>query len=276
MFARVEPEKGLPILLQGLQADDDPAVLAAVAEQAEMAFSEFAKLSLAFPPESDEALMVARVARYVHHPELQRLLPSLAVSGSPEVREAVATLWRHRPEAADFQAIDALTLDPVPSVRREAAAAAAAAERWDLLERMIEDPDPAVRREVALVLARTPSAGSRAQAALQRLTTDREMAVRAAAFAGRLLQGTPVPLPPGLDARAAADAVRAAGDLPALRDTARTAPSEERRLAAALALALLHDAVAREVARTDPVPAIRHRVSGALELSGPASDGLAQ
>jgi hypothetical protein len=30
---------------------------------------------------------------------------------------------------------------------------------------------------------------------------------------------------------------------------------------------LLQDDVAREVARTDPIPAIRHRVSGALELA---------
>jgi hypothetical protein len=93
------------------------------------------------------------------------------------------------------------------------------------------------------------------------------MPVRAAAYVGRLLQGTPVPLPPGLDTRTAADAVQAAAHLPALRETARTAPGEDRRLAAALALALLDDEVAHQVARADPVPAIRHRVSGTLELA---------
>jgi hypothetical protein len=75
-----------------------------------------------------------------------------------------------------------------------------------------------------------------------------------------------VPLPPGLDLRVAADTVRDAADIGALREAARTARAEDRRLAAALALALLHDEVAREVARGDPVPAIRHRVSGTLEL----------
>ena len=93
------------------------------------------------------------------------------------------------------------------------------------------------------------------------------MPVRAAAYVGRLLQGTPVPLPPGLDTRTAAGAVEAAAHLPALRETARTAPGEDRRLAAALALALLDDDVAHQVARTDPVPSIRHRVSGRSELA---------
>ena len=64
----------------------------------------------------------------------------------------------------------------------------------------------------------------------------------------------------------------AAAHLPALRETARTAPGEDRRLAAALALALLEDEVARQVARTDPVPSIRHRVSGALELAAAARE----
>jgi hypothetical protein len=91
--------------------------------------------------------------------------------------------------------------------------------------------------------------------------------VRAAAYVARLLQGTPVPLPPGIDPTTAAEAVREASDLPSLRETARGTAGEERRLAAALALALLQDEVAREVARTDPIPAIRHRVSGALELA---------
>jgi hypothetical protein len=112
-------------------------------------------------------------------------------------------------------------------------------------------------------------------AVLERLALDSEMAVRAAAYAARLLQGTPVPLPPGLDARVAAEAVRDAADLSTLREIARSTASEERRLAAALALALLQDEVAREVARTDPVPGIRHRVGGALELAMPNPGGTA-
>jgi hypothetical protein len=74
-------------------------------------------------------------------------------------------------------------------------------------------------------------------------------------------------LPPELDTRLAAETLRQAGDLAELRRTARTSPSEERRLAAGLGLALLQDDVARDVARSDPAPSIRHRVSGALELA---------
>jgi hypothetical protein len=80
-------------------------------------------------------------------------------------------------------------------------------------------------------------------------------------------------LPPGLDTKVAAEAVREGADLGALRSTARTAPSDERRLSAALALAMIQDAVAQEVARSDPAPSVRHRVAGALELSmRPASE----
>jgi hypothetical protein len=93
------------------------------------------------------------------------------------------------------------------------------------------------------------------------------MAVRAAVHVARLLQGSPLPLPPGLDGQVAAQAVLEIADLPSLRHTARTASGEDQRLAAALTLALLQDEVAQEIARTDPVPAIRHRVGGALELS---------
>lgn len=267
LFVRIPPDQGLPVLLQTLRADDDPAVLAAVAELAEEAFHTFIDLVLVLPRDGQEAALVGRVARYIHHPELALLLPAMARSESPEVREAIAAAWRHRPEMADVPSLRTLALDPVVGVRREVVSAAAAAEQWDLIERMTEDPDPGVRREVALVLARTSTVTPQGHASLQRLTSDGEMPVRAAAYVARLLQGTPVPLPPQLDPRAAADALRAAGDLAALRETARTAPAEDRRLAAALALALLHDDVAREVARTDPVPSIRHRVGGALELA---------
>ncbi len=93
------------------------------------------------------------------------------------------------------------------------------------------------------------------------------MPVRASAYVARLLQGTVLPLPPELDPQVAGEAVRESADLPGLRQTAQTSGSEEQRLAAALALALLQDETAHEVARTDPAPSIRHRVAGALELS---------
>jgi hypothetical protein len=77
----------------------------------------------------------------------------------------------------------------------------------------------------------------------------------------------PLSPPPGIELREVAMAIREHGDLAALRAAARTAPEENRRLAAALALALLQDQVAHEVARTDPFPSIRHRVGGALQLA---------
>ncbi|HUR94010.1 MAG TPA: HEAT repeat domain-containing protein [Gemmatimonadales bacterium] len=273
LFAGMAPERAFPPLLRALRADDDPAVLASVAELAEAAFPAFADLALRISPDGPEALLVAQVARYVHHPDLPRLLPALARSGSAEVREAVAALWRHRPGVVDGRALEELTLDPVVAVRREAAGAAAGAGAWPLLARMAEDPDAEVRREAALAMAGAPRLPGAALATLAHLADDQEMAVRAAAYVGRLLQGTPVPLPPGLDPAAAAGAVRTAAELPVLRETARTAAGEDRRLAAALALALLGDDVARDVARSDPIPSIRHRVSGALELSASAQEG---
>jgi HEAT repeat protein len=272
LFAGIAPERGLPSLLRALRADDDPAVLASVAELAEASFSGFVDLAVGLPRDGEEALLVARVARYVHHPELARLLPALGRSGSPDVRRAIAALFRHRPGAADGVILEALVVDPVVGVRKEAAGAAAGVERWDLLGRMADDPDPGVRREVALALGGVSGSDPAAQETLDRLDDDREMTVRAAAYVGRLLQGRPVPFPPGLDPRAAAGIVAEAAQLPALREAARTAPAEERRLAAALALALLRDDVALQVARTDPVASVRHRVSGALDLSAQARD----
>jgi hypothetical protein len=140
----------------------------------------------------------------------------------------------------------------------------------------VEDPDPGVRHEVGQVLGQAPHLGAEGGAALERLANDSETAVRAAAYVGRLLQGTPLPLPPGLDLQAAASSLATIADRTGLREAARTAPGEDRRLAAALALALLQDDVAREVARTDPVPTIRHRVSGTLELAAPAVNGGAR
>ncbi|HZB27179.1 MAG TPA: hypothetical protein VE282_01355, partial [Gemmatimonadales bacterium] len=167
-------------------------------------------------------------------------------------------------------ALEAITADPVVMVRRIAVFAAAAAERYDLLDRMTQDPEVEVRREVAIALGRVAPVQAAGVVVLEHLETDTDMSVRAAAHVARLLQGTPVPLPPNLDARVAAEAVREGADIGMLRNVARTAPSEDRRLAAALALALLQDEVAKDVARSDPAPAVRHRVGGALELSLPS------
>jgi HEAT repeat protein len=266
LLSRSSPEEALPILLQNLSPNDDPTVLAAAAELAQAAFPSFLRMAAGVQPDSQEALLLAQMAQHINHPDLPQLLSPLIRSAAPEVREAVATLWSVRPEMLDRRALEELSLDPAVAVRRMAAAAAVAGQQWDLLDRMLEDPEPEVRKAVALVLGRAQRIGSRGQASLERLASDAEMPVRAAAYVGRLLQGVPVPLPPGLDLRVAAEAVRAAADVGALREAARTARAEDRRLAAALALALLHDEVAREVARGDPVPAIRHRVSGTLEL----------
>jgi hypothetical protein len=155
----------------------------------------------------------------------------------------------------------------VISVRRAVAWAAFASDRYDILDRMVDDPDVTVRRELAIVLGRGAPVQKPGIQTLELLAGDVEMGVRAAAYVARLLQGTPLPLPPGIDGQVAAQAVEDIADLPTLRQIARGAREEDRRLAAALTLALLQDDVAHEVARTDPVPAIRHRVGGALELS---------
>jgi HEAT repeat protein len=275
LFARVPPQRSLPRLIQALRVDDDVAVLAAVATLAEQHFEVFRAAVLAIPLQDSRTGLVARISRYLHHPELAGVLAFISRSDNPEVRETVAEVWRHRPDATDAVALELLTADPAISVRLTAAAAAAAAQRYDLLERLTQDPDPSIRREVAIVLGRLSTVGAGGQVVLQRLETDAEMIVRAAAHVARLLQGIPVPLPPGLDPIVAAEAVRDTSDLENLRGIARNA-SEDRRLAAALALALVQDDVARDVARSDPAPSIRHRVAGALELSMPAASGEAQ
>jgi HEAT repeat protein len=267
LFSRVDPARALARLIQQLRVDDDPAVLAAAAGLAEEHFTLFAQAARVVPPESERAVLVIRIARHIVHPDLPALLTPFTRSISAEVRAALVDLWRNRPDIVDPISLEALTVDPEISVRRGTVGAALAAERYDLLEAMIQDPDAGVRREVAIVLGRAAPIRKPGLVTLDRLTADPDMTVRAAAYVARLLQGVVLPLPPGLDAQVAAQAVQEGADLPNLRQTARSASSEERRLAAALALALLQDDVAREVARIDPVPSIRHRVSGALELS---------
>ncbi len=267
LFSRAAPARALARLIQLLRADDDPVVLAAAAALAEEHFALFAQLVQGLPPESARAVLIIRLARHIDHPRLPGLVLPLGCSSSPEVRAAVVDLWRNRPDLADPASLEALTVDPEISVRRAAAGAALAADRYDLLESMTRDPDAGVRREVALVLGRASQLPRAGLATLDHLAADPDMTVRAAAYVARLVQGIALPFPPGLDAQIAAQAVQEGADLSSLRQAARTAAAEERRLAAALALALVRDDVAHDVARTDPVPSIRHRVNGALELA---------
>jgi HEAT repeat protein len=273
LLSRVAPEKALPVVLRSLRPGDDPAIFTAVADLATPNFKTFADLALRMPDDATEALVLVRVARGVNHPDLPRLLPVLARSRSPEVRGAIAELWAQRPDVAEVASLAALTLDPAAGVRRIAARAVAAIRSWSLLEGLAADPDPSVRREVALAIGGVPDGATSMAPVLDTLAADIAMPVRAAVFAARLLQGMPLSPPPGIELREAAIALREHGDLAALRAAARTAPEENRRLAAALALALLQDQVAHEVARTDPFPSIRHRVGGALQLAaGPTDD----
>jgi HEAT repeat protein len=273
LFAGVPPRRALPRLLHAMRADDDPAVLAAVAGLAAENFAPFRDAVLQTPLESNRAVLVARLARYLHHPELSTLLAPLAQSSAPEVREAVAEVWHHRPDSSDPVCLEALTRDPVVTIRRTAVAAAVAAQRYDLLDRMTQDPEVEIRREVAIRLGEVAQVDRPGLVVLEHLEEDSDMSVRAAAHVARLLRGIPIPHPPNLDVRVAAEAVRGGADVGTLRNVARSAPSDDRRLAAALALALIQDDVAHEVARSDPAPAVRHRVGGALELSLPVVPG---
>jgi HEAT repeat protein len=273
LFERVPAERALPRVVQAIHLDEDPAVLAAVADLAERDFEAYRAAVLSIPLESRRAALLARISRYVHHPDIAGVLAFIARSGNSEVRETVTEVWQHRPEAADALALESLAADPVVSVRLLAAGAAAAVQRYDLLERMTRDPDPSVRRVIALELGRVSSLAPAGQKVLERLGGDPLMIVRAAAHVAHLLQGIPLPLPPGLDPVIAAEAVRDTGELEMLREVALSAAVEDRRLAAALALALIQDDVAKEVARSDPAPPVRHRVGGALELVLPGAPG---
>ena len=130
------------------------------------------------------------------------------------MRLAVTDLWKNRPDIADQVSLEALTNDPEVTIRRSAAAAAVAAERYELLRPMTQDPDASVRREVALVLGGAQPMRSPGLAILDLLAADRDMAVRAAAYVAHLLQGIALSLPPELDPRITADR----------SDTPRTCP----------------------------------------------------
>jgi len=266
LVAKLAPDRALALLFVGLDPGDVPPVLAAAARIAAAAFPVFAAAARALSPDAPQAVLVARLAHDIRHPDLPALLTWMVRDGVPGVRALVAALGRRRPDVLEPEAVELLALDPLVGVRLNAARAAVGAERWEVLDRLADDPESSVRREVALALGSGTRSRRRACALLARLAEDSDMPVRAAAYVGQLLQGSAVPLPPALTPSAAADALRATAHLPSLREAARAAQTDEERLAAALALALLQDEVALQVARSDPAPGVRHRVSGALEL----------
>jgi len=265
LFRRIAPEQGLPGLLRLLKADEDPLVLQAVAEQAEAAFPAFLDLALGLDVDGHEAVLLTRVARYIHHADLRRIVSIIARSQSGPVREAVTALWAARPDLADESALEGLATDPAVPVRRGVVAAWGALRRFEQLAAMLGDPDPAVRREIARVSLDAPDT-----AALEPLFLDPDETVRAALFATRLLRGewSDPPGPFAISAAAAAEAIRAAIQPELLRDIARNDRDPGRRQPAALALAVLGDEAAYTVMRTDPVWAVRDRV-GRMLAEGP-------
>ncbi|MEP6572492.1 MAG: HEAT repeat domain-containing protein [Gemmatimonadota bacterium] len=261
LFSRVAPDKALPALVRMIRADDDEPTLKAVATQAEAAFEVFAEVTLGLAADAKEGVIVARTARFIHHPDLPRLLPALAKSGNPSVRQAVAELWTHRPELADEVSLEEMSIDPGAEVRRAAAQAWIAVRRFDRAESMLADPDPSVRLEIALGFLGAPSA-----AALSVLALDPDENVRGAAFVVHLLRGevTERPSLPAMPREAAARAVLRSASVADLRRAARGDANPDHRLAAALALAILDDDVAHVIARSDPLWTLRDRVGQML------------
>lgn len=230
LLQRVSPDRALPSLIRMLQPTDDEVVLRAVAGQAEGSFDTFVDLTLGLQAGGPELVSVSKVARFIRHPRLPALLPPMAASRSPEVREALAVLWCHRPDLIDAA----------------------------LLQRLAGDPAPAVRVAVAAAC----SAGGHA-AQLTALGADPVEAVRAMAAVAGLWTGAVEEWPPAIP-RAALQA--AAGGLrprEALRAGAGDTDAARRR-AAGILLALLDDPKARTMADEDPSEAVRRAVRDAL------------
>lgn len=261
LFKKISPEKGLAGLLRLLRSENDPVVLQAVAEQAGAGFPTFLDLALGMDHDGDEAILLTRVARYMHHSELKRILTVIGRSHAPAVREAVAGLWATRPDLIDTSALEGLTADPSVAVRRAAVAAWAAVGNFARLTGMLADPDPGVRQDIAR--AYLDAADTQA---LEPLLLDPDETVRASLFVTRLLRGewTEPPATFALSRSAAAAAVRQAVSEEKLRDLARADQDPARRLPAALALAVLGDEAAYAVMRSDPLWTVRDRVGRML------------
>jgi len=266
LCSKLDPAKALPLLIHTIQADDDGAILQGVAVLAEAAFDVFLDLTLGLPLNGEQGLLVTRVARYVHHPKLKRLLPALSRDPSPSVREAVAELWSHRLELIDDSSLETLAVDPVVPIRLAALRAWLVARRFDQAIPMADDPDPGIRQELALGLRFAHSAPG-----LAALQEDPDEMVRAAAFVARVFRAELDRPPDRTVSRAAAAAmVRQAAAVEELRATARTEPDVATRLGAALALAILDDEAAQEIARNDPAKKVRDRVRTMLDAWGAA------
>lgn len=260
LFAGVPPRLSLPTLVKVLRVEDhDAEVMRMVAGHAEQAFDVFMDLVMGLRGQGREGTMIAKVARYMHHPDLRRLLPPLARSSAPEVREATAGLYAERPELVDGDTLDALLADPVALVRARAVAAGGAARQYVRLEPLLGDPDPGVRRQVAVELRPAPSA-----AALARLADDPDDSVRAAAWTTRLLRGEVTAVPESVPRGELAAHIRATVPLDELHRVTGTDQDRKHRLAAGIALALLNDPLAREMASGDASPEVRDAVGKAL------------
>jgi HEAT repeat protein len=264
LFSQMNPEQALPMLVRLLRTEDeDPVVLQTVARHAENAFGTFAALAQGLTPGSHESVTVARVARYINHPDLPQLLASIGQSPAPDARKELALLWRYRPELMAEGELEALSGDPVPEVRFAAVQAWAAARRFDRLEQFFGDPDPDVRRRAALELRASGDGPDPS-----RLLNDPDEGVRAAAWSSQMLRGQRTDLPANIGRETAAAALREVVTLEDLHTAVRTNPDPAKRLSAALALALLDDPLAREVAENDPVPDVRHQVTRLLGAAG--------
>jgi HEAT repeat protein len=263
----MDPEQALPMLIKLLRAeDDDPVVLQAVARHAENAFHTFVDLTMGAAPGSHEGIAVARVARFINHPDLSMLLTSIGQSATPEVREELAVLWYHRPELMSEEGLSALSADPVPAVRIAAVRAWGAARQYDRLLQFFEDPEAEVRRKAALELTLAKDGPDPAP-----LLGDVDESVRAAAWSAQMLRGRRTDLPANIGRETAAAALREAITPEELQVAARTSPDQHRRIAAGIALALMDDPAAREMVQSDPVSEVRDQVSRML---GPVrSDG---
>ncbi len=230
LFARIAPDRALPSLIRMLQPDDDSIVLQAVASQAEASFDTFVDLTLGLEATGQELVSVSKVARYIRHPRLPALLPPMAASRSPGVREALARLWCHRPDLIDIALLIRLAGDPSVAVRVSVAAACAAGTRREGLAALAADPAEPVQAMVAV--------------------------------AG-LLTGGVATLPATLP-RAALSA--AAGAVLPVEELRRRAGDTDagRRQGAGIVLALLDDPEARRLAAEDPAPSVRDAVRAAL------------
>jgi len=151
LFARLSPERALPSLIKLLRPDDEDAVvLQAVAAQAEGAFDTFVDLTLGLGAGGTEMVTVSKAARHIQHPRLHTILPPMAESRAPEVREALARLWSQRPDLIDATLLARLAQDPVVAVRVAVAAACAVGGRTDGLTALAADPASEVRAMAAV------------------------------------------------------------------------------------------------------------------------------